>query len=122
MPNPKRINVQFHRRFDAKSRNGQLFSWVKKQYPSSWDGILTAIGSQVFSVLRVAANGGSSSEIALAKKSALASISMRIDDFIDYLPEASFAEDPKEGEMIAPPDQTDNDEDDDIIFEEDDNQ
>jgi hypothetical protein len=95
MPESKRVNLQFLKRFSAESRNGQLFSWAKKQYPN-WADILIANGFDFFWVMRVAAKGASPGEIAAAKKSALASMSMRMDSFIGDLPDPSFGVEAKQ--------------------------
>lgn len=95
MSESKRVNLQFLKRFSADSRNGQLFSWAKKRYPN-WADILIANGFDFFWVMRVAAKGAPPGEIAAAKRSALASISIRMDSFIGDLPDPSFAVETKQ--------------------------
>lgn len=93
MSESKRVNLQCLKRFSAQSRNGQLFSWAKQRYPN-WADILIANGFDFFWVIWVAARGAPPGEIAAAKRSALASISIRMDNFIGDLPDPLFEVEP----------------------------
>jgi hypothetical protein len=120
MSEGKRVNLQCLKRFSAESRNGQLFSWTKKWYPN-WADILIANGFDFFWVMRVAAGGAPPGEIAAAKKSALASISMRMDSFIGDLPDPLFAVEAKQPAhqpmQIAVVDEQLEDENEELLFE-----
>lgn len=47
-----RVSVMFSRRFDSKSRNGQIWSWIKHKYPdNSWHEPLLELAYIFFSAL-----------------------------------------------------------------------
>lgn len=81
----ERLNVQFSRRFNLDSANGQLFSWMKEAYPD-WVDLVCNAAREMFWPVYLASKGASSEELARARQTAIATFAARLDLFLGDVP------------------------------------